>query len=140
MKALFGLLLSAEGGPAGPSSIADPAGYWPKACRKDAQCWADKFQLLSGWEDSNVIKLMCDTANEYCVCRKGYMDADNDPRTGCELSISENMCYFGTCVDHGVSLGESCSSGWDNLVCGQDGCCEIASTTSTTPTAMISSQ
>ena len=50
------------------------------------------------------------------------MDANDDPSDGCEMRIRENKCRFGTCENHGVSLGETCS-GWENLVCGENDCC-----------------
>merc|ERR1712035_39847 len=41
-------------------------------------------------------------------------------------NFRENVCAFGTCKNHGVSLGETCG-GWENLVCGEDNCCDCTS-------------
>ena len=62
-----------------------------------------------------------------CVCKDGFMDANNDPWDGCELQYDENTCYFGSCAEHGdISDGDTCSS-YTNLYCESgSGCCECA--------------
>ena len=60
-----------------------------------------------------------------CDCKDGYMDADNDPLTGCELEIDEATCSYGTCDNHGAALGESCSAWGEHLKCEADGCCVL---------------
>ena len=54
------------------------------------------------------------------------MDADNDPKTGCELDYDEATCYYGSCAEHGVSnTGDHCG-GWNgHIQCNAvSACCE----------------
>ena len=78
--------------------------------------------------DKLISKLRCDlTAGSpgNCDCKDGYMDADNDPLTGCELEIDEATCSYGTCANHGAALGDSCSAWGEHLKCEADGCCVL---------------
>ena len=56
------------------------------------------------------------------------MDADDDPKTGCELAIEESICPYGTCANHGVALGDTCGNWGDLLKCeiyGPSECCVL---------------
>ena len=67
-----------------------------KTCTKNQKCWANQF--TSHWPGSSVKNLQCNLDVEnpgWCECKSGYMDADDDPKTGCELAIEESVCAYG---------------------------------------------
>merc|ERR1712061_802534 len=76
-----------------------------------------------GWEETDPKNLMCNTETGQCKCKTGFMDADDDTANGCELSIAEGQCSYGSCENHGVEEGEQCGA-WSFLHCAADGCCE----------------
>ena len=56
------------------------------------------MQFTNWWPGSSVKNLQCDLTVEdpgWCKCKSGYMDADDDPKTGCELVIEESVCAYG---------------------------------------------
>ena len=84
-----------------------------------------------------IYAILISTNKEYCICKSGQMDADNDPKTGCELTVDEDTCFYGTCSDHGVGqVGEKCSNGWGELLICQEHennmCCTINDITTIT--------
>ena len=82
----------------GPSSLFDgEKSPWPIAsCKKSQACWSSNIKKKPGWENSDVKFLMCDPVIAKCVCKTGYMDANDDPYDGCEKRISdEAMCPYG---------------------------------------------
>ena len=67
-----------------------------KTCTKNQKCWANQF--TSNWPGSSVKNLQCNLDVEnpgWCECKSGFMDADDDPKTGCELTIEESVCAYG---------------------------------------------
>ena len=72
------------------------------------------------WPTSNVIKLFCvDTTSgtdSYCACKAGWMDADNDPQTGCELFVDDAVCEYGSCAEHGVSNDGDFCGAWNGNI------------------------
>lgn len=120
---LGGLARVGLAGLAGPDSWEDPASYW-RSCSRSSDCYSVKF--LEKWPEGRVLYVGCDRKAGYCDCRKGYMDADNDPTNGCERRVQEKSCRFGTCNDHGVMFGEECGEWGDRLICSGDddwSCC-----------------
>ena len=78
-------------GYAGPSSLIYDGGlkdYWPvTGCTKHSQCWASNVVKYSGWETYDVKFLMCNVETGTCICKTGYMDADDDRYNGCETKV-----------------------------------------------------
>merc|ERR1711915_192287 len=112
---------------AGPSSLLYGESYWPVTdCTRHQNCWASKVALHEGWEDYDVKFLMCDIETGTCMCKTGYMDADDDRYNGCETKINQGKCPYGSCENHGVSDGEQ-RGAWKFLHCDEsteNGCCE----------------
>ena len=72
-------------GYAGPSSLLTGQNYWPiTSCVKHSHCWASNISKVPGWETRDVKFLMCDVESGTCICKTGYMDADDDRYNGCE--------------------------------------------------------
>ena len=80
---------------AGPSSVIYDQGldvYWPvTGCNKHSHCWASNVSRYPGWETYDVKFLMCNVQTGTCICKTGYMDADDDRYNGCETKVSR---YF----------------------------------------------
>ena len=51
------------------------------------------------------------------------MDANDNVKDGCEKTINENKCPYGTCNNFKVEPGQQCGD-WRQLQCGRSGCCE----------------
>ena len=55
---------------------------------------------------------------------------DNDPLNGCEHSIDESSCPFGSCENHAVVEGDFCAeAGWGSLLTCEGVCCSQTSVT-----------
>ena len=73
---------------AGPSSLLYGESYWPvTGCTRHANCWASAVAKEEGWEEYDVKFLMCDIETGTCMCKTGYMDADDDRYNGCETKV-----------------------------------------------------
>merc|ERR1712062_376362 len=108
--ALLASVATAQGvgrGLFGPSSDGkNPYSEYGIKCKENKHCWAQAMigfdfedkpnKLPQGWRPGN---LECDTENQVCVCKKGFLDENDDPRDGCEMKINDNAkCGgFGTC-------------------------------------------
>ena len=66
---------------------------WPvEGCTKNTKCWATTIaKKFPGWEDSKAVNLMCDLGTGFCVCKPGFVNADQDPFNGCEASDMPEM-------------------------------------------------
>ena len=131
MKFLSILLAGVSAGPVGPSAlmlVGTEDTWWPvNSCDANSACQAWKIAKKPGWSGSSAKNLRCDTNPDswffgQCVCKTNFMDANNDPWDGCELGYDEDVCYFGSCEDHGVGNMETCG-GYTNLNC-MGSCCE----------------
>ena len=94
-------------------------------CIKHSDCWAANIRKISGWETRDVKFLQCDIKTGTCICKKGYMDADDDRYNGCEAKINEGKCSWGSCSNHGVIHGQQCGA-WKGLICdesSENSCC-----------------
>ena len=101
--------------------------YWPvTGCQQDKACYDWKIAQKPGWSDTRAVNLRCEIGLGRCVCKTGFMDANEDPRDGCELEINERECgIYGACDDHMAS--QDCGIN-PNVKCmraepGAAGCC-----------------
>ena len=102
----------------GPSSVFTENSYPVKNCKSNKDCWKSKIQKKGGeeWQGQPVDNLACDVETGFCVCKTRFMDADDNPFTGCEQEIDEGKCAYGACADFGAQEGDQCGS-WKMLAC-----------------------
>ena len=80
---------------AGPSSLLYGESYWPvTGCTRHQNCWSSNVARQEGWEDYDVKFLMCDIETGTCMCKTGYMDADDDRYNGCETKVMFENIHF----------------------------------------------
>ena len=94
-------------------------------CTKHSDCWASNIRKVPGWETRDVKFLQCNVETGSCICKTGYMDADDDRYNGCETKINQGKCPWGSCANHGVSHGQQCGA-WKGLICdesSENSCC-----------------
>ena len=105
--------------------------FWQKTlgnlfeCTKHSDCWASNIRKIPGWETRDVKFLQCNIQTGTCICKTGYMDADDDRYNGCETKINQGKCPWGSCANHGVSHGQQCGA-WKGLICdesSENSCC-----------------
>ena len=102
----------------GPSSAFEESPFPVRDCKLNKDCWKSRIQKKGGdeWKDQPVNNLACDVDTGFCVCKTRFMDADDNPFTGCEHKIDEGKCAYGACADFAAQDGEQCGS-WKMLAC-----------------------
>ena len=68
-----------------PYISAGKASKWPVKCSSDKHCYPAKFRAYAGWKNSKARNLVCDRNAGQCVCRRGFIDKNNNPQDGCEF-------------------------------------------------------
>ena len=90
-----------------------------------SDCWVSNIRKIPGWETTDVKFLQCNIETGTCICKTGYMDADDDRYNGCETKINQGKCPLGSCQNHGVTHGQQCGA-WKGLICDEtteNSCC-----------------